>query len=1086
MAINKRKILQSAQKHMQKGALDKALKDYLSLLKADPRDTNVRLKVGDIHLKQGQTNEAVAAYQKVAEHFMREGFDAKAVALYKQITKIDPKRVEIYEPLAELYQRLGLTPDAMAALQTAADAHYRAGAKTEALDLLRKMASLDPSNTTNRIKVADLLRQEGREEEAIAEYEAIGQELERQGNAEERCRVLERILEIDPDRCETLQQSVRCRLESRELAKAEAIALAYVEKHPEDLQAHRLLAEVVEAAGKVGSHVAHFRKLAEMLKARGEEGEARTVMQHFVSSEAFGDSAVADSDLETDDRLEIDGRDTPGPFEMDPAGFEDPAFGGEEGLRLGDPIAGLSKEPDAEGDESSDTTGSLPSLPRLNLEAAGTEEPPRPEDGAATEPIDPEQLLAEAGVYLRYGKHARAIDTLRGLLAQHPQHGEALARLGEALLAVGEQEAARDALAQAGEQARQHGDAELLAGVREQIARIDPEAAEQLAPPADAPSGIPTEGDASQASPARARSEPDIEILESDDGLDLELDLGESPHGFDVGATEGSQTASPEGPAPAPSAAAEEAVALPSAEERTSDAREAGEEGDLFFEIDADAQASEALGAPAADPPEARDPGQTATLESGDFDFDLEVEVEPADTSEDEQAAPEESTRGGELSGTSSSTTPDQIVEELEEADFYFQQGMHAEARAIYARILQVAPHHPQALLRLGEIDAEEHGDADSGAPRPWDGSTPESTEAEDALSAGAGDEGLEAARDDFEDLDFDVQEEPPGDASVPAGPDVTAPFGESSPSSGSSADPEQALEDESAEEAGARVFPELDDSGNDSGDFDLAAELAGAFQEEDPLGESGSRRGTTEEEGFEEVFAAFKAGVRQQLGEGDSEAHYDLGIAYKEMGLLEDAIGEFSLAVSSPAHRLACLHMMALCAFDLGRFGDAVAHLEQALSGGEIPRDQQVALHFDLGRAYAAAGEIERARDALRTVQSIDPEFRDVEQQLEALDSCDPVGPDPSDEEQETFESFDDLMAETEAEASPGGDREPPGEAFESFDDLLEDEGEEAASAQHDEPSAAEPGGPASGGASSQEERGPTRGRRRRKISFV
>ena len=89
MRIDKRKILASAQKHMQKGALDKALKDYQTLLEADPKDLNLRLKVGDLYLRLNKNDEAVTAYLKVAERFMKDGFDAKAVALYKQITRID-------------------------------------------------------------------------------------------------------------------------------------------------------------------------------------------------------------------------------------------------------------------------------------------------------------------------------------------------------------------------------------------------------------------------------------------------------------------------------------------------------------------------------------------------------------------------------------------------------------------------------------------------------------------------------------------------------------------------------------------------------------------------------------------------------------------------------------------------------------------------------------------------------------------------------------------------------------------------------------------------------------------------------------
>ena len=66
MSINKRKVLQSAQKHLQKGALDKALKDYQTLLEADPKDVNLRLKVGDLHLRLGKNDDAVTAYLKVA------------------------------------------------------------------------------------------------------------------------------------------------------------------------------------------------------------------------------------------------------------------------------------------------------------------------------------------------------------------------------------------------------------------------------------------------------------------------------------------------------------------------------------------------------------------------------------------------------------------------------------------------------------------------------------------------------------------------------------------------------------------------------------------------------------------------------------------------------------------------------------------------------------------------------------------------------------------------------------------------------------------------------------------------------------
>jgi tetratricopeptide (TPR) repeat protein len=140
-----------------------------------------------------------------------------------------------------------------------------------------------------------------------------------------------------------------------------------------------------------------------------------------------------------------------------------------------------------------------------------------------------------------------------------------------------------------------------------------------------------------------------------------------------------------------------------------------------------------------------------------------------------------------------------------------------------------------------------------------------------------------------------------------------------------------------------------------------------------------------TEEEGFRQVFAAFKAGVEKQLGAQDYEARYDLGIAYREMGLFDDAIGEFRTALEGPKHKLQCLHMLGLCALDLGRPADAVGHLEQALAWPELPPEQQTALRFDLGRAYEAQGDLARARAAWEAVAASDPGFADVRDRLAA-----------------------------------------------------------------------------------------------------
>ncbi len=383
----------------------------------------------------------------------------------------------------------------------------------------------------------------------------------------------------------------------------------------------------------------------------------------------------------------------------------------------------------------------------------------------------------------------------------------------------------------------------------------------------------------------------------------------------------------------------------------------------------------------------------------------------------DEEPLPAEAPRAPERSG--SATTPARVTADLEEADFYLQQGMRAEARALYERVLAAVPNHPKALLRMGELEASEPAPEvaparpampapakPAPAARPASAAKPASPPpaAAPAPAAQAPTESFELALDD---------DEPPASEPEPAPPLVAQPEAELT----------------------APSLPPV--SASELGDFDLAAELSGAMGDAEA---SHAGRGT-ESEAFEEVFSAFKAGVRREVDAGDHEAHYDLGIAYKEMGLLDDAIGEFRSAMASPERSISCLHLMALCALELGRASDAIAHLEQALAGATLPPDQEMALRLDLGRAYAAAGDAARARAAYEAVRAHDPSFGDVERLLADLDQS-PEREPAGEAAQGGLESFDDLIeSDAQTAAAPAA-----AEVYESFDDLMGDADDDGA----------------------------------------
>ena len=132
--------------------------------------------------------------------------------------------------------------------------------------------------------------------------------------------------------------------------------------------------------------------------------------------------------------------------------------------------------------------------------------------------------------------------------------------------------------------------------------------------------------------------------------------------------------------------------------------------------------------------------------------------------------------------------------------------------------------------------------------------------------------------------------------------------------------------------------------------------------------------------------FAAFKKGIQDQVGEEESETHYDLAIAYKEMGLLEDAIRELETVQRAGARPAETLSLMAACKLDLGEPTVAAAHLADALVIVGEGGDSATSLRYDLGEALLAAGDRTGALDAFKQVAAKKPAFRDVADRLREL----------------------------------------------------------------------------------------------------
>jgi hypothetical protein len=135
---------------------------------------------------------------------------------------------------------------------------------------------------------------------------------------------------------------------------------------------------------------------------------------------------------------------------------------------------------------------------------------------------------------------------------------------------------------------------------------------------------------------------------------------------------------------------------------------------------------------------------------------------------------------------------------------------------------------------------------------------------------------------------------------------------------------------------------------------FDIAASLDALDRaSQHPSMPPPTFQAAEEQVDVDQVFAKFKEGVRQQVADGDSSTHYDLGVAYKEMGLLNDAVAELELAAGDPAKECLCRSMIGTIQLELGDLEAAADAYLKGLSAKQKTVEQEMNLYYDLGVVY-------------------------------------------------------------------------------------------------------------------------------------
>ncbi len=307
MAFDKAKVLKAAEKFLSQGKINSAIKEYRQIVDNDADDLTTLNMLGDLYVRSGKKEEAVSCFERIAEHYGAQEFHLKAIAMYKKIERIRTRDPIIALKLAELYAAQGLVHDARSQYLVVADHYTRTGDNKRALDILHKIADLDPNNTEIRLKLADGYIKENMRHEAAAAFvqaanrfhqtgvqdkaleaynnalqlvrddrEALRGMLEThivRGTADEAAEVLERIVEGREDDNELVSMLARAYLEAEDAKGAERATSMLMAQdssnYPQFLPVTRLYLK----AGEVDETIRILSTIIERMLAGREERE---------------------------------------------------------------------------------------------------------------------------------------------------------------------------------------------------------------------------------------------------------------------------------------------------------------------------------------------------------------------------------------------------------------------------------------------------------------------------------------------------------------------------------------------------------------------------------------------------------------------------------------------------------------------------------------------------------------------------------------------------------------------------------------------------------------------------------------------
>jgi tetratricopeptide (TPR) repeat protein len=1001
------KLKKRALEYEQKKQFDKALDTYTQVLAeldehVDEADVALYNRVGDLLLRRGDVSEAVDHYEKAVDLYTDGGFFNNAIALCNKILRNAPGRNSVYYKLGKISARKGFINDAKQNFLEYADRMQKSGQLEEAFRALKEFADLCPDQDDIRLMLADQLVRKDRKSEAIEQLHALYDKFSAEGRSAEARATVDRMKALDPalEPKEVVRSApskggdlifldVNYDEPSRPITSSapviapEKAKTQWSVEHPTTPSATPAVAIEMpkiesdedilidlESAQKPDvvplSGLSHGALLPEG-DAMSGDGIVSNVDVGFITGfeestsagETKAEQVAPLEGLEPSSHLDLSEPDALSPanvpamlaeIEQENALLELPSLEVEHTTPSGGELPMLDVPFDEATDDEASPGGSLTFLAidtQAEISPLPEVEPEEQAEAASTPAPEPEAVPETAANEMVIEKMESHASDLESELASRPS---SLADdFGDLTLDVERSPSLEmDVIVPDGGPPLDMIDLEGPSTIS-----FDREHALEGLPMLDADEGVPS---SARSVETHGADEEDDQEEEETVELLWPTEAADAPPPI---VPLGPRAAPPRASPPTPVPATPIVPALSRVDQLRLDVAHAPAAWDLHRQL------AEAL------LEQGDRPGGLAELEATMFGYEREGNLAAASHSADELIRVEpDSVRYHQKRVEYAVRANDkaQLVDAyLALAESLFRSGQLDKSRAVYGRVLELSPAEARAAFALRELGVDMEPEVvPAPEPTPVTAVAAERSEARQPEPAPAAQETVHVP------LAVEVERT---SSTLPIDEELFAAL-------------ETALPEPPAR-ASVAVPPQrppVPASGDES-----FVNLSDWLREEEPPKStrmvSEGEEEPQEQQDFADMLTKFKQGVTSNVDDTDHESHYDLGVAYKEMGLLDEAISEFQKALRGTEQRVRTYEALGQCFVEKRQYQIAMTILQRALNDAGASDDTLVGVLYLLGYASESLQKWEDAVRYYERVFTVDIQFRDVGDRLSAVE---------------------------------------------------------------------------------------------------